>query len=61
MTCGNWQPHLLVAALNGYSDSTMTTPQKMNPKSTARVPSTAFMLVDGPKNMPLMLEQSGVR
>jgi hypothetical protein len=39
----------------------MTTPRKVNPKTTARAPSTAFMLVGGPKNMPLMLEQSGVR
>ena len=47
--------------LGGYSDSTMTTPRKVNSKTTARAPSTGFMLVGGPKNMPLMLEQSGVR
>lgn len=37
----------------------MTTSRTANHKSPA--PTAAFMLVDGPKNMPLMLEQSGVR
>jgi hypothetical protein len=37
----------------------MTTPRAAKHKSP--VLTTAFMLVGGPKNMPLMLEQSGVR
>ena len=37
----------------------MTMPHTTQHKSP--VPATAFMLVGGPKKMPLMLEQSGVR
>ncbi len=39
----------------------MTTPRKVKTKGTPSALSSAFMLVGGPKNMPLMLEQSGVR
>jgi hypothetical protein len=35
----------------------MTKPRAV--KHNSPVPTTAFMLVGGPKNMPLMLEQSG--
>jgi hypothetical protein len=42
----------------GYSGA-MTTPPTAKGKQLT--PATTFMLVGGPKKMPLMLEQCGVR